>query len=110
MDFLGNISLRLIGLLVTVGTLAAIYFFIVKPATDTANKGIDATNRAIGSISEPLKQAEQQQAEAQMQLQQALHNGETGAGVDLTRLQKCVQKAHQDVNKLNRCVERFGPN
>jgi hypothetical protein len=109
MDFLGNISLRLIGLLVTVGTLAAIYFFVIKPTTDTANKGIDATNRAIGSIQGPLKQAEQQAAQAQQQLQQGSQSGQPGAGVDLSRLQRCVQKAHQDVNKLNRCVERFGP-
>jgi F0F1-type ATP synthase membrane subunit b/b' len=109
MDFLGNISLRLIGLLVTVATLAAIYFFVIKPATDTANKGIDATNRIGDSISQSLKSAEEQQAEAQMQLQQGIRAGQPGAQTDLDRLQRCVAKARQDVNRLNRCVERFGP-
>jgi hypothetical protein len=105
MDFLGNIGLRLVGLLVTVGILAAVYFFIVKPATDTANNAFD-------SFSEPLKQAEQQAAAAQQQLQQDANNGGPGTKSDLNqldRLQRCVQKAHQNVNRLQRCAERFGP-
>jgi F0F1-type ATP synthase membrane subunit b/b' len=102
MDFLGNIGLRLVGLLVTVGILAAVYFFIVKPATDTANN-------AISSISEPLRQAEQQAAAAQQQLKQNTKTGHPGAQIDLNKLQRCVQKAHQDVNRLQRCAERFGP-
>lgn len=102
MDFLGNISLRLIGLLVTVATLAAVYLFIVKPATDTASKAID-------SISKPLQQAERQAAQAQRQLKQNTKTGAPGAQIDLNRLQRCVQKAHQDVNRLQRCAQRFGP-
>jgi F0F1-type ATP synthase membrane subunit b/b' len=101
-DFLGNISLRLVGLLVTVGILAAVYFFIVKPATDTANN-------AINSISEPLQQAQEQAAQAQEQLKQDTRTGQPGAQIDLNKLQRCVQKAHQDVNRLQRCAERFGP-
>jgi predicted PurR-regulated permease PerM len=105
MDFLGNIGLRLIGLLVTVGILAAVYFFIVKPATDTANNAID-------SFSEPLKQAEEQAAAAQQQLQQSAKSGGPGSQTDLhqlDKLQRCVQKAHQDVNRLQRCTQRFAP-
>jgi uncharacterized protein HemX len=101
-DFLGNIGLRLVGLLVTVGILAAVYFFIVKPTTDTANHALD-------SISEPLKQAELQAAQAQQQLKHGTKAGQPGAHLDLERLQRCVQKAHQDVNRLQRCASRFGP-
>jgi predicted PurR-regulated permease PerM len=94
-----------VGLLVTVGILAAVYFFIVKPATDTANNAFD-------SISEPLKQAEQQAAAAQQQLKQSANTGGAGSQSDLNqleRLQRCVQKAHQNVNRLERCTERFAP-
>jgi F0F1-type ATP synthase membrane subunit b/b' len=87
---------------VTVGTLAAVYFFIIKPASDTANNAFD-------SISEPLKQAQQQAAQAQQQLKQDTKTGDQGAQVDLNKLQRCVQKAHQDVNRLQRCAQRFGP-
>jgi F0F1-type ATP synthase membrane subunit b/b' len=85
-----------------VGILAAVYFFIVKPATDTANHAID-------SISAPLQQAEQQAAAAQQQLQKGTKTGQPGAQINLNKLQHCVQKAHQDVNRLQRCAERFGP-
>jgi TolA-binding protein len=104
-DFLGNIGLRLVGLLVTVGILAAVYFFAIKPATDTANN-------AINSFSEPLRQAEQQVAQAQQQLHQNVKSGGAGSRSDLSRLnrlQRCVQKAHQNVNRLERCTRRFAP-
>ena len=87
------------------GILAAVYFFAIKPATDTANNAID-------SFSEPLKQATQQAAAAQQQLQQDANNGGPGTKSDLNqldKLQRCVQKAHQDVNKLERCTRRFAP-
>jgi hypothetical protein len=102
MDFLGNISLRLVGLLVTVGTLAAVYFFVIRPATDTANNAFD-------SISQPLRQAERQAARAQNQLQHDVKSGDSGSKVDLNRLQKCVSKGHHDVALLQRCARRFGP-
>jgi methyl-accepting chemotaxis protein len=88
-----------------VGILAAVYFFIVKPATDTANN-------AINSISAPLQQAEQQAAAAQQQLKHGANVGGPGSQSDLNqldRLQRCVQKAHQNVNRLQRCAQRFGP-
>jgi flagellar hook-basal body complex protein FliE len=104
-DFVGNIGLRLVGLLVTVGILAAVYLFVIRPATDTANN-------AINSFSEPLKQAEQQAAAAQQQLKQDANNGGLGRKTDLSqldKLQRCVQKAHQNVEVLQRCAQRFGP-
>jgi hypothetical protein len=104
-DFLGNIGLRLAGLLVTVGILAGVYFFVIKPATDTANNAID-------SFSKPLQQAEKQAALAQQQLQHGASLGGTGSQSDLNqlnKLQRCIQKAHQDVNRLERCTKRFAP-
>jgi hypothetical protein len=105
MDFLGNIGLRLAGLLVTVGILAAVYFFVIRPATDTANNAID-------SFSKPLRQAEKQAALAQQQLQHGATSGGSGSRTDLSqlnKLQKCVQRAHQDVKRLERCTQRFAP-
>jgi predicted PurR-regulated permease PerM len=105
MDFLGNIGLRLVSLLVTVGILAAVYFFAIKPATDTANN-------AISSISAPLRQAERQAAQAQQQLQHSVNSGGPGTHSDLDklkRLQKCIQKAGQDTTKLQRCTKRYAP-
>jgi F0F1-type ATP synthase membrane subunit b/b' len=101
-DFLGNISLRLVGLLVTVATMAAAYFFFLRPVLDT-------TGNAINSISEPLKQAERQANQAQAQLKQDANQGDQGSQIDLNRLQRCVEKAGQDVNRLQACANRYGP-
>jgi hypothetical protein len=105
-DFLGNIGLRLVGLLVTVGILAAVYFFAIKPATDTANNAID-------SFAKPIRQAERQANLAQQQLQ---HNANSSSGGShqsdlsrLNRLQRCIQKAHQNVSRLEHCTRRFAP-
>jgi predicted PurR-regulated permease PerM len=95
-----------VGLLVTVGILAAIYFFAIKPATDTANN-------AINSFSEPIQQAEKQAALAQQQLQHNVNSSGGGSHQSdlnqLNKLQKCIQKAHQNVNRLERCTRRFAP-
>ncbi len=98
-------GLRLVGLLATVGILATLYFFAIKPATDTANNAID-------SFSKPLRQAEKQAALAQQQLQHSATSGGAGSRTDLNqlnKLQKCIQKAHQDVSRLERCTRRFAP-
>lgn len=98
MDFLGNISLRLVGLLVTVGTLAAVYFFIVKPVTDTTESAFDSVAPAIESVQEQIEEAQKQAAEAAQQ-------GNPGS---LKQLQQCIAKAGQNTNRLERCANRFG--
>jgi len=104
-DFLGNISLRLVGLICTVGVMAAAYFFFVRPAIDT-------TNNAISSFSDPINKAleqSQQATDAATQLQSQAENGNQGAQADLNKLQKCVAKAGQNVNKLNACANKYAP-
>ncbi len=94
------------GLLVTVGILAAVYFFAIKPATDTANN-------AINSFSKPIQQAEKQAALAQQQLQRNVNSSSGGSQRSdlnqLNKLQRCIQKAHQNVHRLERCTRRFAP-
>ena len=94
------------GLLVTVGILAAVYFFAIKPATDTANN-------AINSFSKPIQQAEKQAALAQQQLQRNVNSSSGGSQRSdlnqLNKLQRCIQKAHQNVHRLEHCTRRFAP-
>jgi hypothetical protein len=91
---------------VTVGILAAVYFFAIKPATDTANN-------AINSFSKPIRQAQKQAALAQQELQHNVNSSSGGSHQSdlsrLNRLQRCVQKAHQNVSRLERCTQRFAP-
>jgi F0F1-type ATP synthase membrane subunit b/b' len=109
MDFLGNISMRLIGALCTVGILAAVYFFIVKPAADTTTHAIDSVSPAIGDISKQINEAQDQAKAAQQQANQTGDGGQA-AGVDLSKLRKCMAKAskHQNVAAVQRCAERYG--
>ena len=97
--------MRLVGLLATVGVMAAAYFFFVRPVLDT-------TSDAIDSFSDPINKALEQSQQAQdaaNQLESQADNGNKGAQIDLNKLQNCVQKAGQNVNRLNACANRFGP-
>ncbi len=95
MDFLGNISLRLVGLIVTVGTLAAIYFFMIRPITDT-------TNNAFDSVAPAIEQATKQAAEAQEAAKQAAEGSGNGQQV-----QRCLEKAGADQQAIQRCATKF---
>jgi len=93
-----------VGMLCTVGVLAASYVFLVKPTLDT-------TSDAIDSVSKPLREVQQQanRAQAQAQKQAKGQGGQSGAQIDLQGLQQCVQSAGQDVNALQRCTAKFAP-
>jgi F0F1-type ATP synthase membrane subunit b/b' len=85
--------------------MAAAYFFFVRPVLDT-------TNDAIDSFSEPINKALEQSQQAQdaaNDLESQANNGDKGAQIDLNKLQRCVQKAGQNVNRLNACANKFGP-
>ena len=86
----------------TVGVMAAIYFFILRPVLDT-------TSKTVESISGPIREAQEQAREAQEQLQEDTKNGDNGSATDLNKLQRCVQKAGQNVNALQACANKFGP-
>ena len=82
--------------------MAAAYFFFVRPVLDTTNNALDSFS---GSIKEATKQAEQ----AQNQLQKDANNGDAGSQIDLNKLQRCVQKAGKNADRLQACADRFGP-
>lgn len=73
-NLFGHLSAGIIRLLVTVGILAAVYFFIVSP---------------------------QVQREIKRSFRASKQQG------DADKLIRCIQRAHHDVNKIQRCSERF---
>ena len=117
MDFLrnlfGNLSAGIIRLLVTVGILAAAYFFIVKPVLKTTDNAIDSANKSFeksfgtngvditdisGTIDQVNKQVER---EIRRSFKAAKHEGNP------KRLVKCIQHAKGDVQKIQRCTVKF---
>ncbi|HEU4599177.1 MAG TPA: hypothetical protein VFS26_05485 [Solirubrobacterales bacterium] len=96
----------------TVGILAAVYFFLVRPALDTTENISRETNRSIqnsfkdsglndvsGTIDDVNRQV---QREIRRSFRASKQQG------DADKLIRCIQRAHHDVNKIQRCSERFG--
>jgi hypothetical protein len=129
MEFLsnlfGNLSSGVIRLAVTVGILAAVYFFIVKPVLHTTEHTVDSANKAFEkSFSGPPfdsppvntkaleekanKMIENVNHEVQAQVQHSFHVTKTqGAPKKQEKLLHCIQRANQNVHRIERCAKRF---
>ncbi|HEX7278652.1 MAG TPA: hypothetical protein VF255_03410 [Solirubrobacterales bacterium] len=95
----------------TVGILAAVYFFVVKPALDTSENisrevnenvrmGFEQTNP--GNINKAIDDVNRQvQREIKKSLRASQQQG------DADKLIRCIQRANQNVNRIQRCSERF---
>ncbi|HEX5982743.1 MAG TPA: hypothetical protein VFY69_00910 [Solirubrobacterales bacterium] len=96
----------------TVGILAAVYFFVVKPALDTTENISRETNQSIqksfqnsgaSDISGTIEDVNRQvQREIKKSLRASKQQGDTD------KLIRCIQRVRPDVNKIQRCTERFG--
>ncbi len=110
-NLFGNLSAGIIRLLVTVGILAAVYFFLVRPTLDTTEKISHETNISIhegfeqgglGEISETIDDVNRRvQREFKKSLRASKQQG------DADQLIRCIQRAHQNVNRIQRCSQRF---
>lgn len=128
MEFLqnlfGNLSSGVIRLAVTVGILAAVYFFIVKPVLHTTEKTVESTNHQIEksfehsfessgidvkSIEEQInKSVEDVNNQVQVQVEHSVHVAKTQGGMRKTeKLLHCIQRAHQNVHRIERCSRKF---
>jgi len=110
-NLFGNLSAGIIRLLVTVGILAAVYFFIVKPTPETTEKvshevnvnvqkGFESAN--LGEIDKTIEDVNRQ---VQREVKKSFHASKQQGDAD--KLIRCIQRAHQNVNKIQRCSERF---
>ncbi|HEU4707441.1 MAG TPA: hypothetical protein VFS64_09645 [Solirubrobacterales bacterium] len=92
----------------TVGILAAVYFFFVRPTLHTTEKIGHEVN---GSISKSLQEANigktiedvnrKVQREIKRSIRSSTHHGQAD------RLIGCIQRAHQDVDKIQRCTAKY---
>jgi len=110
-NLFGNVSAGIIRLLVTVGILAAVYFFVVKPTLDTTTKishevngniqkGFEQTN--LGDIDKTINDVNRRvQREIKRSLRQTQGHNEAN------KLIRCIQRAHQDVDKIQRCNAKY---
>ncbi|HXF31239.1 MAG TPA: hypothetical protein VN522_06930 [Solirubrobacterales bacterium] len=124
MEFLqnlfGNLSSGIIRLAVTVGILAAVYFFIVKPVLHTTENTVNSTNHTIEksfrqtgidtkSIEANVnKTIEEVNNQVQVQVEHSFHVAKAQGGAAKTeKLLHCIQRAHQNVHRIERCSKRY---
>jgi Tfp pilus assembly protein PilO len=107
-NLFGNLTAGIIRLLVTVGILAAVYFFVVKPTLDTTEKISHEVNI---NVQQSLKEAhigktiEDVNRQVQREIKKSLRHAPSHSAAD--KLIRCIQRAHQNVNRIQRCSERF---
>ena len=117
MDFLrnlfGSLTSGIIRLLVTVGILAAAYFFIVKPVLKTTDNAIDSANQSfektfkvkgvdVTDISGTIDDVNRR---VQREIRRSFHTAKKEGNPK--RLVKCIQRAHGDVQRIQRCTVKF---
>ncbi len=127
MDFLkslvGMFTSSVLRLAVTVGILVAAYLLIVRPVLDTT-KAIDSAGGFKGALNANIAQSIQQSntnpdvgrqvqrsiRRANRQVQRALNqslNQTAPSQARQRRLLHCVQRAHGNVKRIQRCTQRF---
>jgi Tfp pilus assembly protein PilO len=108
-NLFGNVTAGIIRLLVTVGILAAVYFFVVRPVLDSAEKVSHETNV---SVQQSLKEAHigktmnEVNRRVQREIKKSLRKTPSHSAAN--KLLHCIQRAHQDVHKIERCNDRYG--
>lgn len=111
-NLFGNLTAGIIRLLVTVGILAAVYFFLVRPALDTTENISRETNQSIqnsfqdSGLNDINATIDDVNRQVQREIKKSLRASKQQGDAD--KLIRCIQRAHQDVNKIQRCSERFG--
>jgi hypothetical protein len=124
MEFLqqlfGNLTSGVIRLAVTVGILAAVYFFIVRPVLDTTNHAVDSSNKIFEKSFESStidtkaieaqinKTLEDVNGQVQVQVEHSFHTAKADGGDKRTeKLLHCVQRAHGNVHRMERCAKKY---
>jgi Tfp pilus assembly protein PilO len=108
-NLFGNLTAGIIRLLVTVGILAAVYFFVVRPTLDTTGK---ISHEVNVNVQQSLKEAhigktiENVNRQVQREIKRSLRHAPSHSAAD--KLIRCIQRAHQDVNEIQRCNDRYG--
>lgn len=104
----GSLLSAVLRIAVIAATLALVYHFLVRPVLDTTEKvsgGIQGNiQKSLDSVNDAFRQTGEAGREARIKRQ---IRGVSGA--DQQRLLRCVQRAGQDVIRIQRCANRFAP-
>lgn len=101
-----NLVNRLIGLLVTVGILAAIYFFAIKPILDTTNEAFDQ----VGGFSDGIGNTIQETFDEAGLDNFDADSIDISGGNENEKAQKilqCIKRVQPNTAKMQECVQKF---
>jgi predicted PurR-regulated permease PerM len=110
-NLFGNLAAGIIRLLVTVGILAAAYFFIVKPVLKTTDNAIKTSNSAFeksfggNGLDDLSKALDDVSHQVQVQVQRSFHTARKRGNPK--KLVRCVERADGNVHKIRRCTVKF---
>jgi hypothetical protein len=112
-NLFGNLTSGIIRLLVTVGILAAAYFFIVKPVLKTTDNAIEGANKSFEKsfgthgtdITDISGTIEDVNRKIQRDIRRSFHFAEKEGNPK--RLVKCIQRAQGNVHRIQRCTVKF---
>lgn len=111
-NLFGHLSAGIIRLLVTVGILAAVYFFLVRPALDTTENISRETNQSIhksfdnSGLNDINGTIEDVNRRVQREIKKSFRASKRQGDAD--KLIRCIKRVRPDVTKIQRCSERFG--
>ncbi|HEX5375022.1 MAG TPA: hypothetical protein VFW48_02585 [Solirubrobacterales bacterium] len=100
-NLFGNVTSGIIRLGVTAGVLFLCYLFIVKPVLKTTNDaikstGLDQIGKSLEGMSTQIKREVHHSFEVTKK-----------RGANPQKLVHCVQRAHGNVKRIERCTRRF---
>jgi len=108
-----NLANKLIGLLVTLAILAAVYFFFVKPVLDTTNDAFDSINGTVDNAFDDFGVdgfdvddiVNGNLGDVQQQIREANLDNDQQKQAEL--LVACIRRVQPNTNKMQACVEKF---
>ena len=110
-NLFGSLTSGIIRLLVSVGILAAAYFFIVKPVLKTTSDAIKTTNQSfeksfgengLGGLQKTFDDVNHQ---VEVQIERSFHVAKKDGNPK--RLVRCIKRSNGDVHRIQRCTVKF---
>jgi hypothetical protein len=111
-NLFGSLTSGVIRLLVSVGILAAAYFFIVKPVLHTTDNAINSANKTFeksfggnNGLNDIGHTLENVNREVQVQIRHSFHTAKRDGNP--RHLIRCIKHANGDVHRIQRCTVKF---
>jgi hypothetical protein len=113
-NLFGSLTSGIIRLLVSVGVLAAAYFFIVKPVLHTTDNAINSANKTFEKsfgteidVNDIGKTIEDVNHKVEEEIRRSLNTAKRHGKNDPQKLVKCIQRANGNVHRIHRCTVKF---